>query len=86
MKTYNVSSFGVLTDETFCYVKRVIEPSSNKLMMSESSMKSSNMNQLILVGGIPSNSCEDTSSAKQRARATLVRNWFCNVDDGSEMR
>jgi hypothetical protein len=86
MKTYYVSSFGVFTDETFCNVKRVIEPSSNKLMMSESSMRSSNMNQLILVGGIPSNSCEDTSSTKQRARATRVRNWFCNVDDGSEMR
>jgi hypothetical protein len=80
-----ISSFGVLTDETFCHVNHTIEPLSNKLMMSESSMESSNMNQLILVEGISSNSCEKTSSTKQSTRATLVCNCNCNVDDGSEM-
>ena len=54
-------------------------------MMSESSMESSNMNQLILVEGISSNSCEKTSSTKQSTRATLVCNCNWNVDDGSEM-
>ena len=80
-----ISSFEVLTDETFCYVNNTIEPLSNKLMMSESSMESGNMNQLILVEGISSNSCEKTSSTKQRARATNC-NCNCNVDDGSDMK
>jgi len=55
-------------------------------MMSESSMGSSNMNQLILVEGISSNSCEKTSSAITKARATLVCNCNCNADDGSDMK
>jgi len=80
-----ISSFEVLTDETFCHVNHTIEPLSNKLMMSESSMESGNMNQLILVEGISSNSCDNTSSTKQRARATNC-NCNCNVDDGSDMK
>jgi len=54
-------------------------------MMSESSKESGNMNQLILVEGISGNSCDKTSSTKQRARATNC-NCICNVDDGSEMK
>lgn len=80
-----ISSFGVLTDETFCHVNHTIEPLCNKHMMSESSMESSNMNQLILVEGISNNSCEKTSSAITKARATNC-NCNCNADDGSDMK
>lgn len=44
------------------------------------------MNQLILVGGIPSNSCENSSSVNASARATKVANAYCNAEDGREMR
>ena len=80
-----ISSIGVLADETFCYVNHAKEPLSNKLMMSECSLESGNMNQLILVEGISRNSCDNTSSTKQRARATNC-NCNCNVDDGSDMK
>ena len=81
-----ISSIEVLADETFCYVNHTKEPLSNKLMKSVCSLESSNMNQLILVGGITSNSCENSSSVNASARATKVANAYCNAEDGREMR
>lgn len=81
-----ISSIGVLADETFCYVDHAKEPLSNKLMMSECSLESGNMNQLILVGGIPSNSCDETSSVNARARATIVAIAVCDTDGGRDMK
>ena len=81
-----ISSIEVLADETFCYVNHTKEPLSNKLTKSVCSLESSNMNQLILVGGIPSNSCENSSSVNARARATKVAIASCNAEDGREMK
>lgn len=81
-----IPSIGVFTDETFCNVNRNIEPLSNKLEKSECSMQVCSMNQLTLVGGIPSNSCDDTSSVNTRVRATIVAITNCNTEDGRDMR
>ena len=81
-----ISSIEVLADETFCYVNHTKEPLSNKLTKSVCSLESSNMNQLILVGGIPSNSCDNSSSVNASARATKVAIAFCNAEDGREMK
>ena len=79
-------SVGVFTSETSCNVIHAIEPLSNKLMKSDKFVVSSNMNQLILVGGIPSNSCDDTSSVNARVRATIVAIANCNTEDGRDMK
>ena len=76
-----ISSIGVLADETFCYVNHAKEPLSNKLMMSECSLESGNMNQLILVGGIPSNSCDKYINNETRVRATQNRNCSWNIEE-----
>lgn len=81
-----IPSIGVVTDETFCNVNRNIEPLSNKLMKSECSMQVCSMNQLTLVGGIPSNSCDNTSSVNAVVRATIVAITNCNTEDGRDMR
>ena len=81
-----ISSIEVLADETFCYVNHTKEPLNNKFVKSVCSLESSNMNQLILVGGIPSNSCDNSSSVNTSARATKVAIVFCNAEDGREMR
>ena len=81
-----ISSIGVLADETFCYVDHAKEPLSNKLMKSECSMQVCSMNQLTLVGGIPSNSCDNTSSVNAVVRATIVAITNCNTEDGRDMR
>jgi len=86
MKYRMISSIEVLADETFCYVNHTKEPLNNKFVKSVCSLESSNMNQLILVGGIPSNSCDNSSSVNTSARATKVAIVFCNAEDGREMR
>jgi hypothetical protein len=81
-----IPSVGVFTSETSCKVNRNIEPLSNKLEKSECSMQVCSMNQLTLVGGIPSNSCDDTSSVNAVVRATIVAITNCNTEDGRDMR
>ena len=81
-----ISSIGVLADETFCYVNHAKEPLSNKLVMSVCSLESSNMNQLVLVDGISSNSCEQTSLVNAKARATIVAIAVCDTNGGRDMR
>ena len=81
-----IPSVGVFTSETSCKVNHAIEPLSNKLMKSDKFVVSSSMNQLTLVGGIPSNSCDDTSSVNKRVRATIVAITNCNTEDGRGMK
>ena len=81
-----IPSIGVIADETFCNVIHTKDSLCNKHMKSEISLESSNMNQLFLVGGIPSNSCDSTSSVNKRVRATQVAIANCNTEDGRDMR
>ena len=78
-------SIEVITGETFCNVNHTIEPLSNKLVKSDKFVESSNMNQFILVGGIPRKSCDSASSVNKRVRATQVAIANCNTEDGRDM-
>ena len=75
-----ILSIGVIADETFCNVIHTKDSLCSKHMKSEISLESSNTNQ-ILVGGIPSNSCDDTSSVNARVRATQNRNCSWNIEE-----
>ena len=80
-----ILSIGVIADETFCNVIHTKDSLCSKHMKSEISLESSNTNQ-ILVGGIPSNSCDSTSSVWVIVRATIVAIANCNTEDGRDMK
>jgi hypothetical protein len=81
-----IPSIEVITSETSCNVNRNIEPLCNKHTKSECSMQVCSMSQRNLVGGIPSNSCDNTSSVNARVRATIVAITNCKTEDGRDMR
>ena len=74
-----IPSIGVFTDETFCKVNHAEDSLCNKHELSELSSVSGNMNQLVLVGGIPSNSCDKYINNETRVRATQNRNCSWNI-------
>ena len=76
-----IPSIGVFTHETLCKVNHAEDSLSNKLMLSELSSVSGNMNQNFLVGGIPSNSCDKYINNETRVRATQNRNCSWNIEN-----